>query len=353
MQFVSSIERSIMSLQTASSIATPMQLLGMTHGLVIHQALYSVATLGVADLLKDGPQTSSELARNLKVDESALYRILRLLASQNVFEETSPRVFGNSELSLFLRTGVRGSVRSVLIFRGSEFFFGPFAEILYSIETGRAARAKMYGMEAFEYMKTHPETARVFDDAMTNMSELVGPAVATAYDFGKWGSLMDVGGGNGMLLASILRAHPELRGVLADLPHTLERARQCDLLGGELASRTTMRPCDFFREVPSGCRAYVMKHVIHDWDDERAQNVLANCRRAVPADGVLLLVEWVLPEGNAPSAGKFADVVMLLMTGGKERTLEEYRQLLRRAGFRLNQVIPTSPDLGIIEALSD
>jgi hypothetical protein len=208
-------------------------------------------------------------------------------------------------------------------------------------------------MEAFEYMKTHPETARVFDDAMTNMSELVGPTVATAYDFGKWGSLMDVGGGNGMLLASILRAHPELRGVLADLPHTLERARQCDLLGGELASRTTMRPCDFFREVPSGCRAYVMKHVIHDWDDERAQNILANCRRAVPADGVLLLVEWVLPKGNAPSAGKFADVVMLLMTGGKERTLEEYRQLLRSAGFRLNQVILTSPDLGIIEALSD
>ena len=340
-----------MSLQTASSITTPMQLLGMTHGLVIHQALYSVAKLGVADLLKDGPQTSSDLARNLKVDESALYRILRLLASQNVFEETSPRVFANSELSVFLRTGVSGSVRSVLIFRGSEFFFGPFAEILYSIETGRAARAKMYGMEAFEYMKTHPETARVFDDAMTNMSELVGPAVATAYDFGKWGSLMDVGGGNGMLLASILRVHPELRGVLADLPHTLERARQCDLLGGELASRTTMRPCDFFREVPSGCRAYVMKHVIHDWDDERAQNILANCRRAVPADGVLLLVEWVLPEGNAPSAGKFADVVMLLMTGGKERTLEEYRQLLRSAGFRLNQVILTSPDLGIIEAL--
>ena len=206
-------------------------------------------------------------------------------------------------------------------------------------------------MEAFEYMKTHPETARIFDDAMTNMSELVGPAVAAAYDFGKWGSLMDVGGGNGMLLASILGAHPELRGVLADLPHTLERARHCGFLGGELASRSAMQPCDFFREVPSGCRAYVMKNVIHDWDDERAQNILANCRRAVPADGALLLVEWALPEGNAPSAGKFADVVMLLMTGGKERTVEEYRQLLDRAGFRLNQVVPTSPDLSIIEAL--
>src|SRR5580704_3248306 len=136
------------------------------------------------------------------------------------------------------------------------------------------------------------------------------------------------------------------------LPDAPERARERGFLGGELASRSTMRPCDFFREVPSGCRAYVVKHVIHDWDDERAQIILANCRRAVPADGVVLFVGWVLPEGSAPSAGKFADVVMLLMTGGKERTLEEYRQLLRRAGFRLNQVIPTSPDLGIIEALS-
>jgi hypothetical protein len=342
-----------MSLQTSSAITMPMQLLAMTHGLPIHQVLYAAAKLGVADLLKDGPQTSSELARNLKVDESALYRILRLLASQNVFEETSPRTFDNTELSYFLRTGVPGSVRSIVIFRGSEFFFAPFAEILYSIETGRAARAKLYGMEAFEYMKTHPETARVFDDAMTNMSELVGPAVAAAYDFGKWGSLMDVGGGNGMLLASILRAHPELRGVLADLPATLERAGERGFLGGELASRSTMRPCDFFREVPSGCRAYVMKNVIHDWDDERAQNILANCRRAVPTDGALLLVEWGLPEGNALSAGKFADVVMLLLTGGKERTVEEYRRLLGRAGFRLNQVVPTSPDLIIIEALSD
>jgi hypothetical protein len=112
-----------------------------------------------------------------------------------------------------------------------------------------------------------------------------------------------------------------------------------------------MQPCDFFQEVPSGCRAYLMKHVIHDWDDERAQNILVNCRRAVPEDGVLLLVEWVLPEGNAPSAGKFADVVMMLMTGGKERTVEEYRHLLGRAGFSLNQVIPTSSDLHIIEAL--
>jgi hypothetical protein len=336
-----------------SSTAQPLQLLGMTNGLIIHQALYSAARLGIADLLKDGAQTSSDLARDLNVNESALYRILRLLASQSVFQEKSPRTFANTELSHFLRTGVPGSVRSILIFRGSEFLFGPFGEILYSIETGLAARTKIYGMEVFDYLKTDPETARIFDDAMTGMSALVGPVVAEAYDFGKWGSLMDVGGGNGILLAAILKAHRGLRGVLADLPHTLERAADRGFLGGELAARSAMQACDFFRGVPSGCRAYLMKHVIHDWDDERARNILANCRRAVLEDGALLLVEWALAEGNAPSAGKFADVVMMLMTGGKERTEEEYRQLLCQAGFRLNQVISTSCDLNIIEALPE
>jgi hypothetical protein len=339
-----------MSPQT-SSTATPLQLLGMTNGLVIHQALYAAAKIGVADLLKDGAQHSSDLARKLNVNESALYRILRLLASESVFEETSPRTFANTGLSHFLRTGVPGSVRSILIFKGSEFLFGPFAEILYSIETGLPARAKLFGMEAFEYLKTDSETARLFDDAMTGMSALVGPVVAAAYDFGKWGSLMDVGGGNGILLAAILQAHPELHGVLADLPHTIERAKGRGFLGGELSSRSAMQPCDFFDGVPPGCRAYLMKHVIHDWDDERAHNILANCRRVVPKNGALLLVEWALPEGNAPSAGKFADVVMMLMTGGKERTVEEYRHLLGEAGFSLNQVISTASGLNIIEAL--
>ena len=208
-------------------------------------------------------------------------------------------------------------------------------------------------MDGWEYLKQHPEQARIFDDAMTDMSAIVGPMVAVAYDFGRWGSVMDVGGGNGILLASILKAHPETRGVLADLPHVLERAQQRGFLGGELQARSAMQPCDFFREVPSGCRAYVMKNVIHDWDDEHAEKILANCRRAVPKDGALLLVEWTLHEGNLHAAGKLFDVVMLVMTGGKERTAEEYRQLLARAGFRLNQVILTSSDLSIIEALPE
>jgi SAM-dependent methyltransferase len=208
-------------------------------------------------------------------------------------------------------------------------------------------------MDGWEYLRQHPEYARMFDDAMTDMSAIIGPIVAAAYDFGRWGNIMDVGGGNGILLASILKAHPEVRGVLADLPHVLERAQQRGFLSGELQVRSAMQPCDFFREVPSGCRVYVMKNVIHDWDDEHAEEILANCRRAIPADGALLLVEWTLHEGNLYSVGKLFDIAMLVLTGGKERTEEEYRRLLARAGFRLNEVILTPCDLSIIEAVPE
>jgi hypothetical protein len=211
----------------------------MTNGLVIHQALYAASKLGVADLLKDGARTSSDLARQLNVNESALYRTLRLLASQSIFEETSPRTFANNGLSHFLCTGVPGSVRSILIFKGSEFLFGPFAEILYSIETGLPARAKLFGMEAFEYLKTDPETARLFDDAMTGMSALVGPVVAAAYDFGKWESLMDLGGGNGILLAAIQR----IQNCAAYWPTCLTRFSELGIVAFSAANSPRAAPC--------------------------------------------------------------------------------------------------------------
>ncbi len=337
--------------QQATSTANPGQLLRMADGLTIHQALYAAAKLELADLLNGGARTSTELADQLNVNEGALYRIMRLLASQGVFEETSPRRFTNTDLSYFLRSGVPGSVRAFLAFRGTEFYLAPFGEILYSIQTGRPAREKLCGMNAFEHLKKNPELARIFDDAMTSMSQLIGPAVASAYDFGAWGSVMDVGGGNGTLLSSILRAHPEVRGVLADLPHVIERARERGFLSGELETRSELQPCDIFREVPSGCRACVMKSVIHDWDDDHAHQILVNCRRAVPDDGVLLLVECALAEGNLPSLGKFVDVAMMVLTGGKERTVQEYRELLARAGFRLNQVFPVPGEFSIIESM--
>lgn len=193
--------------------------------------------------------------------------------------------------------------------------------------------------------------ARLFDDAMTNLSALAAPGVASAYDFAQWERLMDVGGGNGALLAAILRAHPKLRGVLADQHHVLERARQRGFLGGELEARSTMQVCDLFDNIPIGCRAYLMKSVIHDWNDQDSARILRNCRKAVPQNGALLLVEFDLPEDASPSRGKFTDVTMMLVTGGKERTIPEYKSLFSAAGFRLNQVVPTPSGFNVIEAL--
>jgi hypothetical protein len=320
-------------------------------GLILNQALHAVATLCVADLVEQGLRTTDELAIELKVNEAALYRTMRLLASQGIFEETATRTFRNTESSSFLRTDVPGSLRPLLIFWGSEFFYPCFGEMLYSVQTGEPSRARLSGMDSFEYLRQRPELARIFDNAMTAQSEMAAPAIAAAYDFGAWGSLMDVGGGNGILLSYILRAHPGLRGVLADQPHVLERARQRGFLSGELEARATMAACDFFKEIPRGARAYLMKSVIHDWDDEQARTILVHCRRAIPADGALLLVEFALPGKNLPSAGKFVDVAMLVLTGGRERTMDEYRSLLADSGFRLNRVVETPAEFAIFEAL--
>ena len=317
----------------------------------------AVAKLGVADVLADGPQSAVQIAKQLNVNASALHRVLRALASAGVFEEIAsqsegePCLFANNRVSHFLRSNVPGSLRARFIFGDIEFIYAPWAQLVHCIETGKTGREKVFGMDGFEFLKQHPDQARIFDDAMTSMSALIGPPVAAAYDFGQWGSITDVGGGNGILLASILRAHPKLQGVLADLPHVLGRARERGYLSGELQSRAQMRECDFFLEVPSGTRAYVMKSVIHDWDEEKARHVLANCRRAVPKDGALLLVEWNLPAGPEPSPAKLVDVVMLVLTGGRERTPEEYRELLASAGFKLNRVTPTPTGIAVFEAL--
>jgi hypothetical protein len=337
---------------TQQAIADPARtvLLRARDGLILHQTLYAAARLAVADHLDRGWRSAADLAGELKVNEGALYRALRLLASQGIFEQNDGRCFRNNQVSHFLRTGVPGSLRPMFLYWGSDFYYPCFGKILHSMETGESSRTMLSGADGFEHLRRHPEQARIFDDAMTTMSELFGPAIAAAYDYGSWESLMDIGGGNGILLAQILRAHPGLRGVLADQEHVLARARERGYLGGDLEGRTSMEPCNFFEQIPPGCRAYLMKSVIHDWDDDQARIILSNCRKAIPADGVLLLVEWDLLAENVPSNGKFIDIVMLVMTGGRERSMDEYRELLASAGFRPNKVFPTAAQFAVIEA---
>jgi len=327
-----------------------MRVLQSRNDVVLHQALYVAASLGIADLLERDVHSTADLARQLSVHEDALYRTLRALASQGIFEETLPRIFRNTPLSQPMRSDVPDTVRALFLFFGSDFYARALGEMLYSVRTGKPSREMLFGMETFDYLAQNPEVAKAFDDAMTALSNLLGPAVARSYDFSAWGSLMDVGGGNGVLLSHILRAHRNLRGVLADVPHVLQRATQRGFPSDDLSSRATVQNCDFFREIPAGCRAYLMKSVIHDWDDEQALQILNNCRRVIPANSVLL-VELGLSEPNQPSNGKLIDLVMLVLTGGKERTTAEYAALLQGAGFRLQRVVPTCTDFVIIESV--
>jgi O-methyltransferase domain len=338
-----------MATQSPSTV-TALHLLRMTDGLVVHHALAVAAKLGIADLLKDGARSTADLAARLHVNADALYRTLRFLAGQGVFYENAPRTFVNSPLSEWLRSDVAGSVRSLLIYRGDPNYYVAFANLLYSIETGAPAREKTHGVSVFEHLRQNPGEARIFDDAMTDLSMVWAASVAGAYDFGRWGSLMDVGGGNGLLLATILRAHPALRGVLVDRPDVLERARQREFWPPDVAGRVRFEPADFFQAVPSGCRACLMRSVIHDWDDERACRILMNCRRALSDDGVLLLVEYCVGGENTPTLGKTIDLLMLMLTGGRERTLEEHGKLLGSAGFRMEEPIPVTDDVMILEA---
>ncbi len=331
-------------------MSSPFDLLRMTDGLIVHHCLGALAKLGIADMLKDGERSTENLAAALEVNEDALYRTLRFLSGQGVFHETAPRQFTNSPLSEWLRTDVPESIRSILFYRNSAFFLTPFSDLLYSIETGAPAREKGLDVNGFEHLRSNPEDAHLFDAAMTEISGLWASSVAAAYDFGKWGILMDVGGGNGMLLATIMAVHPELQGVLADQPHVLERASRHKCWQPDLLGRVRFEAMDFFQAIPSGCRAYLMKNILHDWDDERARQILFNCRRAIPEDGVLLLIEYCVGGANTPSIGKTVDLMMLTLTGGRERTVREHDKLLAGAGFRVKRNIPLSNDIMILEA---
>jgi len=317
----------------------------------LHQAICAIAKFGVADAIERGRHKTSDLSTELSLNERALYRTLRALAGQGVFEEFAPCSFRNTPLSSLLRSDVSGSLRAFFIFSGSEFVARPFQEFAYSLQTGIPSRHMLSGMDSFAYLGQNPELARIFDDAMTSFSNLIGPTVASAYDFSSWESLTDIGGGNGILLSHILKTHKALRGVLADVPHVLDRARERGFLSGDMAPRTRLETCNFFEAIPSGSRAYLMKSVIHDWNEDEALQILRNCHKVVPENGALLLLEMGLSEPNQPSLGKAVDLYMLVLTGGLERTVDEYRDLLARAGFRLNQVIPTSTDFVLLESL--
>ena len=336
--------------EQAAPLPPPLVMMQMLSGYVVSQAIYVVAKLGIADHLKDGPKSSDELAKIVGADARSLYRVLRSVSSLGVFAETSEKNFALTPLAELLRTDVPGSLHAMAVWMNEPFHWRVYEEMLHSVKTGELAFKHVLGMEPFPYFVQNPDVAKIFDNAMTSFSLLTAPAVTAAYDFSSIKKIVDVAGGHGLLLSTILKANPHLKGVLFDMPTVIEGAGRLMEEAG-VADRCERVAGDFFKEVPAGGDAYIMKHIIHDWDDERSLVILRNCHRAMVAGGKLLLVEIVIPPGNEPSFGKVMDIEMMLLPGGMERTEAEYRELFAAAGFRLTRIVPTESPVSVIEAV--
>jgi len=329
-------------------MAAAQHIMQLSTGYIASTCVYLAVKLRIPDLLAAAPRPVSDLARERGVNEDALYRVMRTLVSLGVFEEKAPRTFANTLTSTILRTETPGSMYDMALWMSDPFHFQVYANALHSLRTGQPAVEQTVGVPVFEYFPKHPEESEIFNNAMTMFSAMVIPAVLEVFDFSGIGTLVDVAGGHGRLLTSILQKYPSMRGVLFDLEHVLAGARAAiDSLG--LSDRCRAVSGDFFKAVPSGGDAYIMKHIIHDWDDERAATILKNIRSAMNPGGRLILLESVVAPGNQPDFAKLIDLEMLLMPGGRERTEQEFRELFARAGFELTRITPTKSPLSVIE----
>ena len=323
----------------------------MVIGKWISQAIGTVVEIGVPDELRSGARRCSDIARGAGVSEDGLYRLLRALASVGLFSESADRRFKLTPMGQLLRSDHPQSAAGYAQFVTHDSTWRPWGQLRYSVQTGMPAFDHVFGAPIFEYLAKHPEAAAVFDDAMTSISTTEAHATADAYDFKGVKTLMDVAGGHGLLLATVLRRHKRMRGVLFDLPHVAAGAAATFAHAG-VAGRARIESGDFFKELPSGADAIIMKHIVHDWDDDSATRILQTCHRALERGGRLLIVVPVVPPGNAPHYGKLLDLEMLVLTPrGRERTKSEFARLLRGAGFRLSRVVPTKSPMSVVEAV--
>ena len=315
-------------------------------GHIVATAVNIAAQLGIADRLANGPRTAADLARECDVNEDALYRVLRALSSVGVFEEGPTRTFGLTPAGAALQDG---PVRWMALWIAGSFNLRVYANAMHSVKTGESAVPATVGTGVFEHFATDPQLSRIFNDAMTGFSTAIIPAILEAYDFSGIHTLVDIAGGHGRVLTAVLEKHPQMKGILFDLDHVVAGATP-RLAAQGFADRVATVSGDFFKAVPAGGDAYLMKHIIHDWDDERAAAILKNIHSVLPKNGRVILLESVIGAGNEPELGKIMDLEMLVMPGGRERTAEEFRKLLSDTGFELTRVIPTKSALSVIEA---
>ncbi len=325
------------------------QLIQMIFGFMPAQAIATAAKLGIADLLKDGPRPVEDLAQATRTHGRSLYRLLRALASVGVFAEDADGRFRLTEMAEPLRSDVPESLRAFSIYFGADFHMRVWEDLLYSVTHGQPVFQHIHNKGVFEYFEDHPGHAKIFNDAMTSFSASVSEPIVRAYDFSGIGKIADVGGGHGLLLSAILNEHPAMKGVLYDAPSVIGGAK--NLLDAQgVGARCELVAGDFFQSAPAA-EAYIMKHIIHDWEDEKSIKILRNCHGAMTGKGKVLVVEMVVPEGNAPSPGKFIDLEMLLFLHGYERTEKEYAALFEKGGFKLTRVVPTESPYSIVEGV--
>jgi hypothetical protein len=315
----------------------------------VSRMLFVAAKLGLADLLANGPKSAEELAGPTQTHARSLHRLMRALANLGVFAEDGKGRFSLTPLGEALRSGAPGAARASILTLASNWISQGFDQLLYSVQTGKSGLEKALGMPIFDWLARNPEAASLFSETMVGFHGAEPDAVAAVYDFSGLSTIVDVGGATGNLISAVVGRNPAARGILFDLPHVVRDAGAL-LQARGVADRVTVEAGSFFDRVPSGGDAYLLSHIIHDWSEEQCLTILGHCKKAMKPGGRLLIIEMVLPPGNAPHPGKMLDIMMLVGPGGQERTESEYADLLHKAGFRLRRVVPTASAVSVVEA---
>jgi hypothetical protein len=321
----------------------------MILGFMTTKAIHVAARYDIADLIAaNGPMNSASIAAKCGAHEESLHRLLRALASVGIFSEDSEGNFSLTPMAECLTEDSADSVKAMALLTAS-LFYKAYEEFPYSVQTGEAGFKKAIGMSIFEYLMHHSSEGKIFDRMMTDFHGTETMPMIEAYDFSVFKTVIDVGGGIGEVIAAILTRFPQAEGILFDTPEVISRSRD-QIAARGLSDRCQLEEGNFFESVPPGGDAYLLRHIIHDWNDEDAATILSNCRNAMGPAGKVLVVEAVIQEGNDPSPFKWLDLSML-MIGGKERSRQQFEQLLSKAGLQLNRIIPFLHDLCVVEAI--
>jgi len=325
------------------------EIMRMIYWYQVSQALHVAATLGVADQLKDGQKSYDVVARACGAHPPSLYRLLRALAAVGVFNETGNKEFSLTPLGVCLTSDAPGSRRNYARWIGTLGQWYSWGNLLHSIKSGESASEFTHGKDAWTYRMQHPEEQAVFNSAMTGNSRSEAQAVLEAYNFSRFDCIVDVGGGQGLLLKEILLAYPTARGILFDQPQVIASAHQVPI-SAELAQRYRLVAGSFFESVPENGDAYLLKAILHDWDDNRSKEILSACRRAMPNKATLLVIERVVGPPNEGPEGKFSDLNMMVQYAASERTHQEFHDLLKSGGFQMTEIVPTRSPMSIVVA---